>query len=160
MKTTTFLNQVLRFGTKPSLFIKRLHDLKFRLKFYSQSLLTLILLLIGTRTGFGQAPNLGTASTFALFTAVGAFNGDPASNVIGDIGTNVGAFSPPGTHIGAVHVTDPVSVQTAIDVANAYAFLASLTCGSVLTTPLGNGQILGPNIYCISTAAVLNANLT
>jgi ribosomal protein S26 len=57
-------------------------------------------------------------------------------------------------------VADPVSVQAAIDVANAYAFLASLTCGSVLTTPLGNGQILGPNIYCISTAAVLNANLT
>ena len=57
-------------------------------------------------------------------------------------------------------MADPVSAQAATDVGIAYGYLAGLTCGSVLTTPLGNGQILAPNIYCIGTAAVLNANLT
>ena len=119
----------------------------------------LIPLLFFSNKMYAQAPDLGAAATFALFTANGAFNGDPATSIIGDIGTDVGAFTPPGFHVGQVHVADPVSAQAAADVAIAYNFLAGLTCGSVLTTPLGNGQILLPNIYCISTAAVLNADL-
>ncbi|MBK6998152.1 MAG: DUF3494 domain-containing protein [Lewinellaceae bacterium] len=39
-------------------------------------------------------------------------------------------------------------------------YLDGLTCGQVLATPFGNNQTLTPNIYCISSAAVLNANLT
>ena len=41
---------------------------------------------------YGQSPDLGAASGFALFTAVGAFSNDGATMVIGDIGTDVGAF--------------------------------------------------------------------
>ncbi len=108
---------------------------------------------------FSQAPDLGAAASFALFTAAGAFNGDAATSIVGDIGTNVGAYTPPGFHVGQVHLADPVSAQAAADVSTAYGYLASLTCGSVLATPLGNSQTLGPNIYCIGTAAVLNANL-
>jgi hypothetical protein len=122
-------------------------------------LIFLIPLLLTPRLISAQAPDLGVASTFALFTAVGAFNGDPGTSVVGDIGTDNGAFTPPGFHIGAVHVSDPTSAQAAIDVADAYGYLDGLTCGQVLTTPLGNGQILAPNIYCIGTAAVLNTNL-
>jgi len=119
----------------------------------------LIPLLFFSNKMYAQAPDLGVAATFALFTADGAFNGDPATSIIGDIGTNVGAFTPPGFHVGQVHLADPVSAQAAADVAIAYGFLAGLTCGSVLTTPLGNSQTLLPNIYCIGTAAVLNADL-
>jgi len=128
-------------------------------KFFLLRLL-LFSFLLGPHLSFGQAPDLGAASTFALFTAVGAFNGDPGTSIVGDIGTNNGAFTPPGFHVGNVHVADPISAQAAADVATAYGYLDGLTCGSVLTTPLGNGQILAPNIYCISTATVLNANLT
>jgi len=116
-------------------------------------------LLLAPGIVFSQTPNLGASSTFALFTADGAFNGDPASSVVGDIGTNVGMFTPPGFHVGQVHVSDPTSVQAALDVASAYGYLASRTCGAVLTTPLGNGQILAPNIYCLGGASVLNADL-
>ncbi|MBC7774580.1 MAG: DUF3494 domain-containing protein [Phycisphaerae bacterium] len=123
-------------------------------------LLVLFTFLFGAHTVFGQAPPLGASSTFALFTAVGAFNGDPGTSVVGDIGTNVGAFTPPGFLVGNIHVSDPVSAQAATDVAVAYGFLAALPCAQVLATPFGNNQTLTPKVYCIGSAAVLNANLT
>ncbi|HQW26514.1 MAG TPA: ice-binding family protein, partial [Saprospiraceae bacterium] len=94
----------------------------------------------------GQAPDLGTTSSFAMFTAVGAFSNDGATVVTGDIGTNVGAFTgfPPGTVIGSIHVADVVSAQAATDVGTAYSDLSTLTCGEVIGTTLGNGQILTP----------------
>ncbi|MDO8367610.1 MAG: ice-binding family protein, partial [Saprospiraceae bacterium] len=126
---------------------------------FSLLLLTLFTVLSDPHIGHSQAPDLGVSASFALFTAAGAFNGDPGSSVIGDIGTNVGAFTPPGFHVGNVHVADPVSAQAAADVAIAYADLAGRTCGLVLGTPFGNGQTLAPNVYCIGSAAVLNGNL-
>ncbi|UEG49293.1 ice-binding family protein [Ferruginibacter lapsinanis] len=111
---------------------------------------------------FAQTPDLGTASGFALFTADGAFTSTGATNVTGDIGTNVGVFSgfPPGTVSGAIHVADPTSVQAALDVNTAYTYLKGLTCGAVLTTTLGNNQILTPNVYCLGAASTLNGSLT
>ncbi len=126
-----------------------------------QNILVILALIILPGTITGQAPDLGTSSTFAMFTAVGAFGNDGATNVTGDIGTNVGAFTgfPPGVVIGSIHVADPVSAQAAIDVASAYAELSSLTCGEVIGTTLGSGQILLPNIYCMGAASVLNGEL-
>ncbi|MEO6130992.1 MAG: ice-binding family protein, partial [Saprospiraceae bacterium] len=105
--------------------------------------------------------NLGTASTFALFTASGAFNNVGASFVVGDIGTNVGAFSgfPPGLVIGQIHVADAVSATAATDVAAAYGFLSGVSCDSTIGTTLGNNQILPPHIYCLGAASNLNGNL-
>ena len=108
----------------------------------------------------GQAPNLGVSSKFALFTGVGAFNGDFATSVVGDIGTNVGAFTPVGFLVGSVHVADAVSAQAAADVLVAYADLAGRVCGQVIGVGLGNGQILFPNTYCTGAASTLNGNLT
>jgi hypothetical protein len=118
-------------------------------------------LLLAPSKNFGQAPDLGTASTFALFTAEGAFNNLGVTMVVGDIGTNVGAFSgyPPGVVIGQIHVADAVSATAAADVAIAYADLAGRTCGAVIGTTLGNGQVLLPNIYCTGAASTLNGNL-
>ena len=123
--------------------------------------LTAILLLIMPQVNFGQSPDLGTTSSFAFFTAVGAFNNDGASVVKGDVGTNVGAFNafPPGILIGAKHVEDPASAQAAIDVANAYSDLFELTPTDVISTSLGNGQIIGPGIHAIGAAATLNGDL-
>ncbi|MEO6038440.1 MAG: ice-binding family protein, partial [Saprospiraceae bacterium] len=126
---------------------------------YKLLLIAAICLFSFRNTSFAQAPALGAASSFALFTAAGAFNGDAATSIVGDIGTNVGAYTPPGFLVGNVHLADPVSAQAAADVAIAYGYLAGLTCGSVLAATLGNSQTLSPNIYCIGSAAVLNANL-
>lgn len=109
----------------------------------------------------GQAPDLGTTSTFAMFTAAGAFSNDGATLVTGDIGTDVGSFTgfPPGVVIGSIHVADAVTAQAAIDVAEAYMDLSTLTCGQVIGITLGGGQILTPNIYCTGAASVLNGDL-
>lgn len=120
-----------------------------------------IAMLAFPKVNFGQAPNLGTAGNFALFTAAGAFNCTGASVVTGDVGTAEGAFNafPPGTLIGAKHVLDPVSTQASVDVKVAYSDLFARTCGAVIGTTLGNGQVLSPNVYCLGAASTLNGDL-
>ncbi|MCX6270483.1 MAG: ice-binding family protein, partial [Bacteroidetes bacterium] len=111
---------------------------------------------------YGQAPNLGAASSFTLFTSAGAFTNIGLSDVTGDIGTNVGAFTgfPPGVVLGQIHVADATSALAAADLALAYGYLSGITCGAVLGTTLGNDQVLTPNVYCLGAASTLNGNLT
>jgi hypothetical protein len=54
--------------------------------------LPLFVLFLIPNTIFGQAPNLGATSSFALFTAAGAFSNTGATVVNGDIGTDAGAL--------------------------------------------------------------------
>jgi len=106
--------------------------------------------------------NLGSTADFALFTAAGAFNNIGAGTIVtGDVGTHVGAFNafPLGILIGNQHVANGVSAQAAADVLVAYSYLASLTCGQVIGTTLGNNQVLTPDIYCTGAASTLNGNL-
>jgi hypothetical protein len=124
---------------------------------------TAVILFLLPGLNFGQAPDLGAASSFAIFTAVGAFNVLGASTVVtGDVGTNVGAFNgfPPGTVVGQIHVADAVSADAAADVLTAYGYLDAMTCDLVLGTPLGGGQFLTPNVYCMGAASTLNGDLT
>ncbi len=111
---------------------------------------------------FGQAPNLGAASSFVYFTADGAFNVTGASTVTGDVGNDVGDFIgfPPGTLLGNIHHADPVTAQAKIDLLAAYGYMSTITCGQVIGTPLGGGTILTPNVYCYGGAAALNGDLT
>jgi len=126
-------------------------------------LISVVALIFFPKENFSQAPNLGTASSFALFTAAGAFNNIGASTYItGDVGTNVGAFNafPPGTLVGEIHVADPISAQAATDVAVAYSSLSAVTCGIVHGVLLGGGEILTPNVYCLGAASTLDGTLT
>lgn len=118
-------------------------------------------MLLMAQKNYAQVPTLGTTSSYALYTAVGAFSNVGASNITGNVGTNVGAFTgfPPGTLVGQIHVADPASVQAAIDVDVAYSGLAATTCGMVIGTTLGNGQSLTPNVYCLGAASILNDTL-
>ncbi|MCX6270429.1 MAG: ice-binding family protein, partial [Bacteroidetes bacterium] len=125
-------------------------------------IITAISLLFSPKINFGQIPNLGTASSFTLFTSAGAFTNLGLSQVTGDIGTNVGAFTgfPPGVVLGQIHVADATTALAASDLALAYGYLSGITCGAVLGTTLGNNQVLTPNVYCLGAAATLNGNLT
>ena len=111
--------------------------------------------------GFGQAPDLGSAADFAAFTTVGAFNNEGTSVVVGDIGTNAGAFNgfPPGIVLGETHVADGISAQAATDLGIAYDAVSALDECSVLGTTLGNGQVLIPGVYCLGAASTLNGAL-
>ena len=131
------------------------------MKFVIQTALFFAFLILIPKIIFSQAPNLGATSSFVLFTAAGAFSNDGASIATGDIGTNVGAFTgfPPGIVIGTIHVADALTAQAATDVDMAYMYLEGLTCGLVIGTTLGGGQMLTPNIYCLGAASTLNGDL-
>ncbi len=111
-----------------------------------------LLLAVCPTVCFGQItpPALGAASSFALFTAVGAFDNVGPSIVYGDIGTNVGAFSgfPLGVVFGARHIGDTFSTQAATDVQTAYGQAETIPCAVPLAF-LGGGQVLTPNAYCL-----------
>ena len=120
-----------------------------------------LIAVISPIVSFGQSPYLGTTAQFAIFTSVGAFTSTGATSVTGDIGTNVGAFTgfPPGTVVGQIHVADSASAQAATDAFSLYGSLSTIGCGNVITSPIGNGKILTPGVYCIGGAATLNGNL-
>ena len=108
-----------------------------------------------------QAPNLGTASSFAVFTSAGAFTNNGTTNITGNIGTHVGALTgfPPGIVYGQIHVANATSSQASTDLATAYSALASQTPDSVISVTLGNNQILKPYIYSTGAASTLNGTL-
>jgi hypothetical protein len=109
-----------------------------------------------------QAPNLGTAGSFALFTGTGAFtSADAATSVTGNVGTNVGAFIgfPPGTLNGQKHVADAVSATAATDVCAAYNDLRTRTAGTIRGPSLG-GLTLTPGTTTVLSAATINGTLT
>ncbi len=120
------------------------------------TILTLGIALILPNLSLGQAPNLGTASKYALFTAVGAFANTGATIVsAGSIGTNSGALTgfPPGIVVnGETHVADGASLQAANDVIAAYGQLTAATCGPTLSASIG-GQTLAPGVHCQSLPA-------
>lgn len=126
-------------------------------------IITAITLFVFQNINFAQAPNLGTASGFVLFTADGAFNNIGATNVTGNIGTNVGVFSgfPLGLLVGEIHVVDSISAKAAIDVDAAYNSLSGVACGTILGDTLGNNQTLTPAVYCLGGApTILKGTLT
>lgn len=118
-------------------------------------LLTYLLVsLISVSVSLAQAPNLGTASSFALFTANGAVANTDASTVTGDIGTNLGAFTgfPPGTVNGQIRLPGSLEAdQAATDVTAAYNMLSLLTCTTTIPAELG-GLTLIPGVHCQPTA--------
>ena len=122
---------------------------------------TSIALFAYQKKDFGQSPDLGTASSFSLFTAVGAFGNSGESVIANDVGTNAGLFTgfPPGTVEGTIHVIDAVSANAAIDVNTAYTYLKNLPADSIIASSLGENQVLFPNVYSIITAATLGGDL-
>jgi len=123
--------------------------------------LTVAILFLMPTVNFGQAPNLGTTSGFALFTASGAFGNSGASSITGNIGSNSESVTgfPPGTIIGTIYnPPDATLAQAAIDVGIAYGNFS--TGGTVLGTPLETPGVLFPGVYSTGGAATLNGDLT
>ena len=109
----------------------------------------------------GQAPVLGSASGFSLFTGVGAFTVAGTSSVAGDVGTNFGAFTgfPPGILFGQKYIEDAVSQQASVDVGLLYNDLRLRTCGNNIGIGMGNGQTLAPGVYCTGGATTIAGSL-
>jgi hypothetical protein len=122
--------------------------------------LTAVMLLLIPTLNFAQAPLLGTAADFVLFSTVGAVTNTGISQLTGNVGTNSGSSTGFGNVNGVMHDNDGASAQCAADLLIAYNLLNS-TVPTFFPAPLlGNGQILTEGVYSISGAATLNLDLT
>ncbi len=109
---------------------------------------------------FAQAPSLGTAADFVLFSSDGAVSNAGISQLTGNIGTNNGSSTAFGNVNGVMHDNDGASAQCSADLLIAYNQLNSTVPVFFPAPLLGNGQVLYPGVYSISGAATLNAGLT
>ncbi|MDQ3050370.1 MAG: ice-binding family protein [Bacteroidota bacterium] len=121
---------------------------------------TCLSLIVFPNIIFAQAPDLGTAANFVLFSSNGAVSNSGISHLTGHVGTNNGSSTAFGNVNGQMHDGDGVSAQCATDLLIAYNQLNS-TVPTFFPAPLlGNGQVLIPGVYAISGAATINLNLT
>ncbi|OFX34490.1 MAG: hypothetical protein A2X08_10295 [Bacteroidetes bacterium GWA2_32_17] len=123
------------------------------------ALIAVMLFLMPT-LNYAQAPSLGTAADFVLFSTDGAVSNSGISQLTGNVGTNNGSSTAFGNVNGVMHDGDGVSAQCAADLLIAYNQLASTTPTYFPAPLLGNGQILIAGVYSISSATTLNLDLT
>lgn len=152
--TITYLKRD-NFGKRP------IHPYTVKMNNKLPATVILAILLSVSTVNFGQAPDLGTSSSFALFASTGSFSNTGPTTITGDLGANVGPITgfPPGTVTGSTYLTDAVSAQATVDVQAAYDALSATTCQTTLLAPLGNGQTLAPGVYCLGTASTLDGSL-
>ncbi|OFY84793.1 MAG: hypothetical protein A3F72_05915 [Bacteroidetes bacterium RIFCSPLOWO2_12_FULL_35_15] len=122
--------------------------------------LSAAILFLMPNVNFGQAPTLGTAANFVLFSSVGALSNTGLSQLTGNVGTNSGSSTTFGNVNGGMHDNDLVSAQCATDLLAAYNQLNSAVPTYFPAPLLGNGQILIAGVYSISGASTLNLDLT
>ena len=120
--------------------------------------------------GQTQTPNLGAASTFALFTGVGIVsNTGGLTGITGNVGTNNGAIVdfPVGgiigqKQIGSTLLPNQATIDASRDVLAAYNYLVGLNSPVVPAIPVTMGgleltpQVLTPAQYRFSGAASVN----
>jgi len=122
--------------------------------------LTAVSLFLMPNVNFGQAPTLGTAANFVLFSSVGALSNTGLSQLTGNVGTNSGSSTTFGNVNGGMHDNDLVSAQCSTDLLGAYNQLNNAVPAYFPAPLLGNGQILIAGVYSISGASTLNLDLT
>lgn len=118
-----------------------------------------IALIICPQLNFAQAPDLGTAANFVLFTTVGAVTNTGTSQITGNVGSNSGSSTNFGNVNGVMHDGDGASAQAGADLQIAYNYLNSATPIFFPAPLLGNGTILNAGVYSIGAPSVLSAEL-
>ena len=120
----------------------------------------LAVLISFPKINFGQAPALGTAANFVLFSSVGAVSNTGISHLTGNVGTNSGLSTGFGNVDGVMHDNDGASAACAADLTLAYNQL-NATVPTFFPAPLlGSGQILNAGVYSIAGPTTLNLDLT
>lgn len=130
-------------------------------------------LLFITGVSFGQKvklplvsplrPDLGTASTYAIFTGGGAINNTGLSVLTGDVGQDgAHAFNgfPPGTYTGTLNRNNGASAIAKADLIVAQTTTAAVPCGFVLGVGIVDGQSFDPAVYCSGGATTTTGNIT
>ncbi len=123
------------------------------------NLLTAVILFLIPNANYGQAPNLGTAANFVLFSSVGAVTNTGITMATGNVGTNSGSTTGFGNVNGQMHDNDCVSGACASDLLIAYHQLDTATPTFFPAPLIGNGDTLVAGVYHITSVATLSGNL-
>ena len=121
---------------------------------------TILALIAFPNVNNAQAPTLGTAANFVLFSTDGAVSNTGISQYTGNIGTNSGSSTAFGNVNGVMHDNDGASAQCAADLLVAYNQLNSTIPTDFPAPLLGNGATLIAGVYSIASTASLNLDLT
>jgi len=108
---------------------------------------------------FAQAPNLGTAANFVLFTGVGAVTHSGSSHITGNVGSNSGSSTGFGNVNGVMLNNNGATATCAADLLTAYHQLNIAIPTATPSSLLGNGTTLVAGVYHITSAATLNLAL-
>jgi hypothetical protein len=108
-------------------------------------------------------PNLGTASTYAIFTGGGAINNTGLSVLTGDVGQD-GAYAfngfPPGIYTGTLNRNNGASAKAKADLITAQTADGLVPCGTVLGVGVVDGQSFVPGVYCSGAATTTSGHIT
>lgn len=110
------------------------------------------------------APNLASTACYGLFTASGPMTNSGITNVLGDVGTNVGLCTGFNTLnvTGMVHpIPDISTAACAADLGNVYTYLNTLPHDIELLYPaqFGMNLVLTPHTYVMNAATVFTDTL-
>jgi hypothetical protein len=125
---------------------------------------TVLIMLLGS-VGNAQAPVLGSAADFVIFTTNGAVTSNVTNSLMTHLTGNVGTNTSGGTSTGFGNVNgimqdnNIASNLAAADLLIAYEQLDALIPNNFPAPLLGNGVTLNAGTYFINGAAVLNGNL-
>lgn len=135
--------------------------MKTKILFYP---IALIMMLSGLVVS-AQAPTLGTAANFAIFSTDGAVSSNVTNSLMTHITGNVGTNTSNATSTGFGNVNGVMqddnasSHQAATDLLVAYNQLNTLVANYFPSPLLGNGVTLTKGVYFINSQAVLDGNL-
>ncbi|RZL15041.1 MAG: DUF3494 domain-containing protein, partial [Pedobacter sp.] len=115
--------------------------------------------LMFSNAGYSQAPTLGTAANFALFSSDGAVSNNGMSHLTGNVGTNNGSSTAFGNVDGVMHDNDVASQTAATDLLLAYNQLLAAIPTDFPSALLGNGATLSEGVYSIGESASINQTL-
>lgn len=123
------------------------------------SITTALTLSIIPNINFAQAPDLGTAANFVLFTSDGAMGNTGITHLTGNVGSNNGSSTGFGNVNGSMLNNNGATATAAADLLTAYNNLNG-TAATFFPAPLlGNGDTLIEGVYSISADATLSDTL-
>lgn len=110
----------------------------------------------------GETPDLGTVADFAIFTSGGLVSNTAASNITGDIGTDVGDVTGFGSAVvnGSIEISNLVTAQATVDLDAAYVLLY-FTPPTVTdhAAVFGLGETLTAGVYSRADAGSVSGTL-
>ncbi len=110
------------------------------------------------------APQLGNVECFTIFSSDGPVTNVGVTNVVGDVGTNLGStlgFNPLFV-VGTVHpIPDGATAAAATDLLGVYTYLNTLLFDIELLYPaqFGNNLVLTPHVYLMNGAVTFTDTL-